>query len=160
MKKTGIFAVLFFIILTVPCYSQDNTHYGADYIFKTGDVAVFWAVLKGPDVKSNMVYINIIPLGGKEMKYTRYSAIASNVFSKEEEILVKYKKLESENIIKRDYGSFLNMSEMTFLFYGKNDSKKKPGMEIYYKGVPDAAPEFLEESGITAFFEHSLEKLK
>ncbi len=160
MKKTAIMAVLFFIILTVPGYSQDNTYYGADYIFKAEDIAVFWAVLKGSDVSSNIVYINIVPLGVKEMKYTRYSAIASNVFSKEEEILVKYKKLKDENIIKRDYGSFLNMSEMTLLFYGKKDSKKKPGMEIYYKGVPDAAPEFLDESRIISFFEHSKDKLK
>ncbi len=159
MKKTVILSLVIFIFLGASLYSQENKYYGADYIYEKDGVAVFWAVLKGAEIKSNTVYINMVPLEPNNLSYRKYSVIESNVFSGEEKILVKYKKIKDENILKKAYGDFLTMSETNFLFYRSGDSKKNPHMSIYYKGVPDAAPEFKDEKQIYDFFKHSLDKI-
>ncbi len=141
-------------------YSQDNKHYGADYIFEKDGVAVFWAVLKGSEIESNTVYINLIPLDADNLPYRKYSVIESNVFSGDDNTLVKYKKIKKENIIKKAYGDFLTMSETEILFFRKGGSKKNPDMSIYYKGVPDAAPEFKDENQILDFLNTLLKRLK
>jgi hypothetical protein len=160
MKKTVILTIVVFMFLGVSLYSQENKYYGADYIFEKDNIAIFWAVLKGDEIESNLVYINLVPLDSDNTVYRKYSVIESNVFSGEENILVKYKKIKDENILKKTYGGFLTMSETNFLFYRPGDSKKNPNISIYYKGVPDAAPEFKDEKQIFDFFEHSLEKVK
>ncbi len=159
MRKLLLFTVAVFIISSPFLLSQEVRHYGADYIFEVDDIAVFWAVLKGEDVNSNIVYINVVPLDPEKRKYRKFSVMASNVFSGEEKILINYKKLKKENIIQEKYSEFLNMSERSILLFGEKDSKKNPQIVIYYKGVPDAAPEFRDEEQIKVFFEHSINKL-
>lgn len=160
MKKTAVLILFIILFMNISLFSQEEKYYGADYIFEKDNIAIFWAVLKADEIKSNTVYINLIQLDSENPLYRKYSVIESNVFSGDEKILVKNKKIKSENILKKAYGDFLTMSETNFLFYRKGDSKGNPHMSIYYKGVPDAAPEFKDEKQILDFFEHSLDKVK
>jgi len=141
-------------------YSQDVKYHGADSVFEINDIAVFWAVLKGPDTDTSKVYISIVPCGPGKEKFARYSAVSSNVFSGEEETIVDFAALENENLIIQEYKAFNKMSKRRLFFFGPGDSRDNPSMEIYYIGVPDTAPEFLLETQIQAFFEHSMQMIQ
>lgn len=154
------FSILIFIFFTGSLYSQDIEYHGADSIFAVDDIAVFWAILKGPDINTSKVYINIVPLDLNKLEFTRYSVVAANVFSGEEEIIIDFQSLENENLIIQEYGSFSMMSKRRLLFYCTDDSSDNPNMEIYYIGVPDTAPEFSAEEQIQAFFQHSLRMIQ
>ena len=122
-KPIAVFIILIFS--QVLLYSQENRHYGADYIYEKEGVAVFWAVLKGPEFKLNTVYINLVHLDTDKTDLRKYSVIESNVFSGEENILVKNKKIKNENILKKSYGDFLTMSETEFSFFQIRGFEKK-----------------------------------
>ncbi len=160
MKKTFVLIFIVLIFLQAPLFSQQNKHYGADFIFEKDGVLVLWAVLKGDEIESNTIYVNIVPVCPDKSEFNKYSVIESNVFSGDENTIVKYKEIKEENIVKKSYKDFLTMSQTSILFYGAEDSLKNPSMIIYYKGVPDAAPEFKDESQIFGFFEHSIAKIK
>jgi len=159
MKKI-ILLQLILICVVFPLsslYSQDLKYHGADSVFEVGGVAVFWAILKGADINSSKVYINIVSLDETKLDFSSYSIFASNIFSGEEEIIINQKPMEKNNLLIQEYGSFSQMAKRRILFYHIGDSSDNPQMEIYYIGVPDTAPEFLEEEQINAFFEHSFQ---
>jgi len=162
MKKIIVFQLIFIslVLSVVPLYSQDTKYHGADSVFEADDMAVFWAILKGPDVRSSKVYIDIVFLNGNESHFKNYQVIASNVFSDEEELVVDLTTLEESNLIVQEDESFSQMSKRRLLFYGPDDPIDKPGMEIYYIGVPDTAPEFRELEQVQAFFDHSLKMIQ
>ncbi len=159
MERIISMALFCLLALSSMSFAAGTRYYGADYIYEVDDIAVFWAVLKGDDVDSNLVYINVVPLHPEDAQYDTYSVVASNAFSGESKILKELEELKKENIIKGKYSEFLTMSERSILLYGKMDSKENPHIIIYYKGVPDAAPEFKDESQIRVFFEYSINKL-
>ncbi|MCK4816943.1 hypothetical protein KA005_14330 [bacterium] len=147
------FSILILIFSAGSLSSQDIEYYGADSVFTVNDIAVFWAILKGPEIDTSKVYINIVPLDLNKLEFTRYSVVAANVFSKEEEIIKDLQPLENENLIIQEYGSFSRMSKRRLLFFGGDDSSYNPNMEIYYNGVPD-------KEQIQAFFQHSLKMIQ
>jgi len=162
MNKNIVFHLILisFVLSVVPLYSQDTKYHGADSVFEVNGVAVFWAILKGPDVNSSEVYINIVSLDMNKPQFTNYKVIASNVFSEEEELIVNLTTLEESNLLVQEYGSYSQMAKRRLLFYGPVDSSSDiPSMEIYYIGVPDTAPEFREIEQIQAFFDHSLKMI-
>ncbi|MBU8913989.1 MAG: hypothetical protein KOO61_08205 [Spirochaetales bacterium] len=161
MRKTTALplAVAMFLLLAVPLYSQNAEYYGADSVFAIDDIAVFWAILKGPEIATSTVYINIVPLDPNDSELTTFSVVGANVFTGEEEILVDSAPLEEENLILKEYGHFYSFAERRLLFYGDEGTIDDPLVEIYYVGVPDTAPEFLKEEHIQAFFAHSLRNL-
>ncbi len=154
------FSILIFIFSAGSLYSQEIEYYGADSVFAVDDIAVFWAILKGPDTDTSKVYINIVPLDLNKLEFSHYSVVAANVFSGEEEIIMDFRPLENENLIIQEYGSFSTMSKRRLFFFVADDSSSNPNMEIYYNGVPDTAPEFRAEEQIQAFFQHSLRMIQ
>lgn len=152
--------LIFMLVSAEFLFAQDTEYHGADSVFETEGIAVFWAVLKGSDIDSSKVYINIVPENKGTVDYSRYSVVLANVFTKEEEVLVDYQLLEDENIIIQNYRTFYDKSKRRLLFFKPDDSGDRPSMEIYYVGVPDTAPEFLLEEHIRAFFDHSIKMIR
>ena len=154
MKKlrSSVLCLLIFISGFSPLFSEDQIYHGGDSVFEIEDIAVLWGMLKGETIESSQVYLNIVPIDFENLKFFRYSVLASNVFTGEEKILVDFKTLEETNLIIQDYGDFNHMSKRRILFYTSDSSKNNPAMEIYYAGFPDTTPVLLEESQIQGFF--------
>lgn len=155
--------LLAFLLITVSfvfsvssLYSQEIEYHGADSVFEAEGLAVFWAILKGTDINSSKVYIDIVPLDSMKNAYTSYRVVAANVFTGDEESVVELESLKQENLIIQEYGSFSKLAKRRLLFYRSEDTKDAPFMEIYYIGVPDTSPEFQKLEQINDFFTHSL----
>ena len=162
MKKNivSFLSLILIILVAGSLYSEEAVYHGADSVFKTDDIAVFWAVLKGTEASNSMVYICIVPLKTENPKYTSYSITPANVFTGEEEIVADFQPLKEENIITQKYGSFSEKAKRRIFLYRDGADRDKPDTEIYYIGVPDTAPEFLELKQINLFFNHALTVFK
>lgn len=162
MKKLNSYLLCLFIFISgfSPLFSEGEKYHGGDCVFEVEDIGVFWGMLKSETIDSSKVYLNIVPIDFENLKFTRYSVIASNVFTNEEKTLVDFKTLNEQNMIIQDYGDFNLMSKRRILFFTSDNSKNDPAMEIYYAGFPDTTPVFLQEDQIQGFFDHSVMILK
>ncbi len=153
--------ILFFPVLPVFC--ETAVYHGADSVFTADGIVVFWAILKNKSSDSSVVYIAIDRKddNNKEKKLKSFSLVAVDVFSGEQKLLVQHHPLRSINIIKEDGKSFDEMSKRKILFYEEEKPLKntEPDMEIFYFGVPDTTPVFLEKSKMEVYFRMALSRL-
>jgi len=140
---------------------KDLAYHGADAIFQTEGLAIFWAILKGDDDEHSLVYINIVTTGKTASPFHKLSLQAIDPFSKEKKWVFTDKVLEQNNLIKLNRASFRNMMERRFFFYMKDvpAPDSSPDMTVYYMSIPDTAPEFLDESSLLSYFKGAKDRL-
>ncbi|GAK55241.1 hypothetical protein U27_02073 [Candidatus Vecturithrix granuli] len=142
--------------------AEKHEYHGADSVFQAEGLAIFWAILKGADDEHSLVYIKLISTAEAGKPFQHYRVLAVNPFSKEEEWVTKGETFEEQNLLKLNRASFRNKTERRFFFYKSEEIEEdqKPDMTVYYQGIPDTAPEFLEETQIEQYFEGALIRLK
>jgi len=167
MKKV-VFLIVTLIFLIggvrgnqVAC-AEEKEYHGADSVFQAEGIAIFWAILKGADDESSLVYINIIVTDDNSEKFAKFSVLAVDPFSKEEKWVFEGQEFKKKNLLKLNRASFRDMMERRFFFYKTDESYKdeKPDMVVYYLSIPDTAPEFLEESKLEEYFKDAIARLK
>lgn len=142
--------------------AEKHEYHGADSVFQAEGLAIFWAILKGEDDEHSLVYIKLISTAAAEKPFQHYHVLAVNPFSKEEEWVIKGENFAEQNLLKLNRAAFRNKMERRFFFYTSETvtEDQKPDMIVYYQGIPDTAPEFLEETQIEQYFENALARLK
>ncbi len=167
MKK-AVFLIVTLIVLIgsvrgnqVVC-AEEKEYHGADSVFQAEGIAIFWAILKGADDESSLVYINIIVTDANSDKFAKLSVLAVDPFSKEEQWVFEGQEFQQKNLLKLNRASFRDMMERRFFFYTseENYKDKNPDMVVYYLSIPDTAPEFLKESELEEYFKDALARLK
>ena len=140
-------------------YGQEEYH-GADSVFETKDMIIFWAILKGRDEESSWVYIKIVfpEAGLNPWKSFRVEAV--DPFSGEKEWVTQREKAEKENVIKAPRPSFRDKTGRRILFYRNQDSGDRPERIVFYQGIPDTAPELPTEAQLEEYFNQALGRLK
>ncbi len=140
---------------------EQHEYHGADSVFQAEGIAIFWAILKGKDDESSLVYINLIRTDDSGKPFQKYSVLAIDPFSKEEKWVIEGEKFDEKNLLKLNRASFRDMTERRFFFYksDKNHEDKKPDMVVYYLSIPDTAPEFFEESQLEDYFKEAITRL-
>ena len=143
-------------------YAEEKEYHGADSVFQAEDIAIFWAILKGADDESSQVYIKIFALDETSKKFVKFSVLAVDPFSKEEQWVCEGKEFQPQNLLILNRASFKDMMERRFFFYATEETEeaKKPGMVVYYLSIPDTAPEFLKADELEAYFKDALARLK
>ncbi len=164
-KKASIliFTVFILFLYTSPVYSETAVYHGADSVFTVDGIAVIWAILKNRTSDPAVIYIAIDKMDtkGKKEDLKFFSLIAADVFSGKQKLLIQPQPLHMTNMIQEDGKSFDEMSKRRIFFYKDEISLKStaPDMEIFYFGVPDTTPVFLEKSQIDTYFHTTLLKL-
>ena len=98
-------------------YAEKEEYHGADSVFQAEGIAIFWAILKGSDEESSLVYINIITTDDTVEKFAKLSVLALDPFSKEEKWVLEGKEFQKKNLLKVNRASFRDMMERRFFFY-------------------------------------------
>ena len=167
MKKR-IFLILILLLLIEnvlgnhTVWAKEHEYHGADSVFQAEGIAIFWAILKGSDDESSLVYINIIVTDDNGVDtFATFSVLAVDPFSKEEKWVFEGKEFQKENLLKLNRASFRDMMERRFFFYttAEDYQDEKPHMVVYYLSIPDTAPEFLEESQLEEYFNDAIARL-
>lgn len=166
MKLRGLFLPALALGICVvaglpPAYGQKEYH-GADSVFEVQGVAIFWAILKGPDDDHSCVYIRIIDSGVHPSPFQSYRVEAVDPFSNEKEWVTKTVEWKKETEVKASRSSFKDKPARRILFYENtaDDPREKPAMTVFYMGIPDTTPEILTEPQLEDYFRKAMERLK
>jgi hypothetical protein len=135
-------------------------YHGADSIFKIEDVAVVWAILKGPDETHSTVVIRIESLSAGKPVYQTFSVSAVHPFSGDEKWLVRNEKFGEKKIVRASRASFRDIPGRRIHLFKTAEGSQKPDAVIYYMSIPDTAPEFLEAEGLDHYLDGAVERLK
>ena len=155
-------AFVILIALAVPFADGQSEYHGADSVFRMEGVAILWAILKGPDEERSWVYLKIIHPEEGDHRYLFFSVEALDPFTGKKEWVIRGEKLGKEIVLKFIRSSFRDMTGRRFLFYrdSKEIEENRPGMTIFYMGIPDTSPELLTEKQVEDYFSKALERLK
>jgi hypothetical protein len=165
-KRIFLIVILLLLIENIgghhAVWSEEQQYHGADSVFQAEGTAIFWAILKGSDDESSLVYIRIIVIDDDVDPFAKFSVLAVDPFSKDEQWVIEGKEFHKENVLTFNRASFRDMMERRFFFYttDENYQDTKPDMLVYYLSIPDTAPEFLEESEIEDYFKDAVTRLK
>ena len=165
-KRIFLIVILLLLIENVvghrTVWAEEHEYRGADSVFQAGGIAIFWAILKGSDDESSLVYIKIIVIDDDVDSFAKFSVLAVDPFSKDEKWVVDGKEFHKESVLTFNRASFRDMMERRFFFYttDENYQDTKPDMLVYYLSIPDTAPEFLEESELENYFKDAVIRLK
>jgi hypothetical protein len=153
--------LLFVLMAGRPALAATEIH-GADSSFRAQGITILWAILKGASEESSFVHIRILHDGiaAPGLRFYRIEAVDS--FSKEREWIMHGEALgavQTRKIVRTD---FRDKTERWLHFYPDRESleKGKPGLTIFYHGVPDTAPELLTEAELSAYLVQAPSRIK
>jgi hypothetical protein len=165
MKKLGLtlLALTGFVLmgnLGTPDLGITAEYHGADSVFKSKDVAVLWAILKGSDDAHSTVVIRIESLSAGKPVYQTFSVSAVHPFSSIEKWLIRNETFGEKNLVRSSRASFRDMPGRRILLFKTAEKNQKPDMVIYYMSIPDTAPEFLDSEQLNNYLDETVERLK
>ncbi len=134
-------------------FAQTTELHGADAVFKDHGISILWAILKGKDESSSVVYMRIIRGDTAKSELSSFSVVARDVFSGDESPVVAHRSLANSNTVTESRAAFSDKAERRFLFYGAEtgSGNGKPLFDVYYYAIPDTAPEFLSKDAVEQY---------
>jgi len=136
--------------------------HGADSVFERQGMTLLWGILKGKDEESSWAYLYIVRTGKEGERFQFFSVEAVDPFSNEKEWIVRGEKLTGKNMVKSPRSSFAEKTMRRILFFtdSKGAEEGKAEMVVFYRSLPDTAPEFLSEGKLQSYFEEALRRQK
>lgn len=165
MRKVAVnvagLALIILLIAGGPAIAATEIH-GADSSFRAQGVTILWAILKGTSEETSFVQIRILHDRASAPGLRFYRIEAVDPFSKEREWIMRGEALgavQTRKIVRTD---FRDKTERWLHFYADRESleKGKPGLTIFYHGVPDTAPELLTEVELETYLDSAPSRIK
>lgn len=166
MKGRGIVVVMCLIVGSFgPGLSLSQSpmeFHGADSVFERQGMTLLWGILKGKDEESSWACLYIVRTGKEGERFRFFSVEAVDPFSNEREWIVRGEKLRGRNMVKSPRSSFAEktMRRIHFFTDSKEVEEGKAEMVVFYRSLPDTAPEFLSEGRLQSYFEEALRMRK
>lgn len=166
MKGRRIAVVLYLIVVSfgpgLSLSQSSKEFHGADSVFEKQGITLLWGVLKGKDEESSWAYLYIVRTGKEGERFRFFSVEAVDPFSNEREWIVRGEKLTGKNVVKSPRSSFAEktMRRIHFFTDAQEVEEGKAEMVVFYRSLPDTAPEFLSEGRLLSYFEEALRRQK
>lgn len=144
-----------------PALAATELH-GADSSFRAQGITILWAIMKGGSEVSTMVHIRILKDAGAAPDLAFFRVEAADPFSKERTWVTKGEQLRAVLTFRSPRADFADKTERRLHFYPDREAleKHRPGLTIFYHGIPDTAPELLTEAALEAYLSEALARLK
>jgi hypothetical protein len=141
---------LLFAVLTLPLLAQGLVVHGADSVFADPDLGIVWGVLKDQAEERTMVVIRVSNPAGR---YAHVTVDGVDPFTQRRVALVEGMPLGASADIRMPRGSFSDLPRREIHLYasGVDWRTRRPGLTVYYLGVPDTTPEFTTEAALEAY---------
>ena len=130
--------------------------HGENSEFVGHGVAMAWAILKAPVEDQSRVVVRLARL---QPGHAALSIDGVDPFTGERRQLVPRTPLPERFETRSARGSFAELTRREFHFHAAADAADPPRLTIYFMGVPDTAPEFLEEQALSAYLDQTLARL-
>jgi hypothetical protein len=160
IKLTWYLAACFFagaaVLASVASCETKEIH-GADSSFRTGDIGICWAMLRGAPASEVQVVIRIRVLTEGKLPYSEYAVQAVHPLTRAAEWAVPRRPLARVNDVSAPRGAFKSLAGRRILFY--KPSASEPDLAVYYMGVPDTAPELTDAAQLEQYFNLAFNRL-
>ena len=143
-------ASLLLAVLAVPLLAQGVIVHGADSVFAGPDVGIVWGVLKNETEERTLVVTRVSNPAGR-YAYLRVEGV--DPFTQRRATLVEGVRLGARADIKTSRAGFADLPRREIHFYTSEGDwrARRPGLTVYYLGVPDTTPEFTSEAALEAY---------
>jgi len=121
-------------------WAQENVH-GADSVFVAPTVKIAWAVQKGPNEDTTLVFMRVVNTTGQ---YRQVRLDGVDPFSNKRKILVSTRSLGASVDLSVPRSGFTDFPSCEIHLYRSeaSGSDQPASLTVYYLGVPDTTPEF------------------
>ena len=149
-------AALIAVALTVR--AQSEVH-GSSDVYADRDVALVWAVLRGATDADTAVVIRV---SANAKTYRSLAVVGINPFTKAAQPLQPPIELEAIVDIRVPRGPFAELPRTELRFYATAADARSgaPKLTVYYLGVPDTTPEFVDRAKLDAYLSERLTRAR
>lgn len=132
--------------------AQEVVH-GADSLFVSPAVKLAWAVRRGATEAETLVVVRII--AANVYRFLRVDGV--DPFTKDRKVLLS-RPLDREADLAIPRGQFADQPSTEFRFFANAEdaSADRPGLTVFYLGVPDTTPEFAGQREAEAYLDRAL----
>jgi hypothetical protein len=143
------------LALWVMTAAAEELH-GENSEFVGRGLSMAWAILKAPVEAESQVVVRIARPGPGP---AAISVDGVDPFTGERRELLRRGPLPEQLEFRSPRGSFAELTRREFHFYAAAEAAGRPGLTIYFMGVPDTAPEFLEEAALGRYLDQTMARL-
>jgi len=166
-EKTRKLAVVIIVSLifasgvAVPVFAQNSVYHGADAVFRAEGLTLLWAIVKGSDEQTSVVYVRILANDSARNSFAAFRVVARDVLTGSEAVVVRNHALNEQDTVTESRAAYGDKTQRRFFFYAdtRGADGQAPALEIYYFAIPDTAPEFLSQDALEKYFADAARRL-
>ena len=142
--------LLLVAVLTLPVFAQGSVVHGADSVFAEQDLGIVWGVLKNDAEERTMVVLRVSNPTGR---YAYLSVDGVDPFTQRRVAVVEGRPLGASVDLSMPRASFADLPRREIHLYASADDWRagRPGLTVYYLGVPDTTPEFTTKAALESY---------
>ena len=127
--------------------------HGETDVFKGRGIALAWAVARGPDEARTFIVVRVVT----EPEIRAVSVTGRDPFTKAEQLVVAPQVTKGRIDIRIPRASFADFPRTHWMFFTDG---KDPSVVVYYLGVPDTTPEFVDAAKLDAYLDGRVGKAR
>jgi hypothetical protein len=131
--------------------------HGADSSFRTDDIGICWGMLRGAPGSDVQVIMRIRSLTEGSVPYSDYAVQAVHPLTQVTEWVVTRRPLEKINDLSTPREVFRQLTGRRIFFY--KPSALDPELSVFYLGIPDTTPEFIDAAQLEHYFDVTFKRL-
>ena len=141
-------------VLIVAAQALAEEVHGKTDVFSAPGLSLAWAVERGPDEKTTFVVIRV---AADPAKFRAVSITGRDPLTKEAKELTALTPLSAKTDLRLARAGFADFPRTEIRFF--DASGGKPGLEVFYLGIPDTTPEFNDRAKLDAYLTARVGKL-
>lgn len=158
IRAAGLLVALAWLAAASPAAAQPLVVHGADSVFAAPDVVIVWAVLRAAVEAETEVVIRV----AAAPRFLTLSADAVDPFSGVRRPVVAPRPLGGMVEIRRRRAHFADLPRLELHLHDKVGvgGAANAALTVYFLGVPDTTPEFTSESGLRAYLDETVGRVR
>ena len=153
-------AILYFYLCLAPSGAggQAAEIHGEDSAFAASGGAIVWGVLRGSTEEETQVVLRIVSPGSR---WSHVSMEGVDPFTRARRPVVEPVTLAGPVDVTMPRASFADFPRREIMLYRSAEDARagRPGLTVYYLGVPDTTPEFASEAALSSYLTARLTRL-
>ena len=148
--KRDAFILALIAALASPAAAQEVVH-GENSIFASAGVRLAWAVKRGQSEAETLVIVRALADSG----YRAVRVDGVNPFIKASTMFVAARPLDRVTDLSIPRAQFADFPSSQFHFFASTEdaAANKPKLTVFYLGIPDTAPEFVNQHEVEAYLD-------
>jgi len=155
MRRRTVGGLIWLLLVLWTAAAAAEELHGENSEFVGRGLAMAWAILKAPVEEESQVVVRIARPGAGP---AAISVEGVDPFTGTRRELMPRTPLPERFEVRSVRGSFAELTRREFHFYAAGGAGG-PALTVYFMGVPDTAPEFLEEAALGRYLDQTLARL-